>query len=181
MAIVTRTAADANASTGCGTCPRARDRLSGWGVLDVTAAVTRALSGKIPARDALEPNDDAGGLARTVSGQKPTVRATLDYWDDQSDVYRIRLFPGQKLFVSLSHAVGARLLLWRPGTRTLEGITAQLANRRVGRSARQGSNRLLGYRVPARRGGFYYLQVKLETKTARAYSLNFVKSKPNAS
>jgi hypothetical protein len=177
MSIVTRTAADANGSTGCGVCPQARDRFSGWGVLDVTAAVTRALSGKLPARDALEPNDDAGALARTVSGKKLTLRATLDYWDDQSDVYRIRLFPGQRLYASLSHALGARLLLWRPGTRTLEGLTAQLANRRVGRSARQGANRRLGYRVPARQGGFYYLQVKLETKIARAYSLSLVKSK----
>jgi hypothetical protein len=179
MAIVTRTALDANDGTGCGMCPRNRDRFSGWGVLDVTAAVTRELSGKVPSRDALEPNDDAGGLARTVSGQRIEIRATLDYWDDQSDVYRIRLFPGQRLFASLGHALGARMLLWRPGTRTLEGLTAQLANRRVGRSGRQGANRLLGYRVPARQGGFYYLQVKQEAKSARAYRLTVLKSKPS--
>lgn len=177
IAIVTRTAADATASTGCGVCPQNRDRFTGWGMLDVTAAVSRALSGKIPPRDSLEPNDDAGGLAWTVGGQKTTVRATVDYWDDQSDVYRIRLFPGQRLFASLGHGSGARLLLWRPGTRTLEGLTPQLANQRVGRSARRGPNLLLGYGVPAGRGGFYYLQVKLEAKTERAYSLTVVKSK----
>jgi subtilisin family serine protease len=177
MEIVTRTAEDANPATGCGMCPRNRDRFSGWGVLDVTAAVARALSGKIPARDALEPNDDAGGQAHTVPGQRTTIRATVDYWDDQSDVYRIRLFPGQKLFASLGRASGMRVLLWRPGTRTLEGLTPELANRRVGHSARQGANQLLGYSVPAGRGGFYYLQVKLESKTERAYSLTVVKSK----
>jgi hypothetical protein len=177
MQIITRTAVDANAADGCSICPRNRDRFSGWGVLDVTAAVGRALAGRTPARDTLEPNDDAGGQARTVPGQKTTIRATVDYWDDQSDVYRIRLFPGQRLFASLGHGAGARMLLFRPGTRTLEGLTPQLVNQRVGRSARRGGNRLLGYRVPVHHGGFYYLQVKLEAKTARAYSLTVVKSK----
>jgi subtilisin family serine protease len=177
MEIVTRTADDADADTGCAICPRNRDRFSGWGVLDVTAAVSRALSGKIPPRDSLEPNDDAGGLAWTVGGRKTTIRATVDYWDDQSDVYRIKLFPGQRLFASLGHGAGVQLLLWRPHTRTLEGLTAQLANKRVGHSAKRGSNRLLGYRVPAGQGGFYYLQVKLEAKTERPYSLTVVKSR----
>jgi subtilisin family serine protease len=176
MEIVTRTADDANAGTGCSVCPRNRDRFSGWGVLDVTAAVSRALSGQIPARDSLEPNDDVG-FARTVGGQRATVRATVDYWDDQSDVYRIRLFPGQHVFASMGHAAGVQLLLWRPDTRTLEGLTPDLANHRVGRSAKRGSSRLLGYSVPAGHGGFYYLQVKLEAKTERAYSLTLVKSK----
>ena len=177
MEIVTRTADDAESGNGCSICPRNRDRFSGWGVLDVTAAVSRALSGTIPPRDSLEPNDDAGGFAHTVGGRRTTIRATVDYWDDQSDVYRIRLFPGQRLFASLGRASGTQLLLWRPGTRTLEGIVAQLANKRVGHSESRGSNRLLGYRVPAGHGGFYYLQVKLEAKTERAYSLTVVKSK----
>jgi subtilisin family serine protease len=177
MEIVTRTADDAGTGNGCSICPRNRDRFSGWGVLDVTAAVSRALSGKIPARDSLEPNDDAGGQAHTVGGQKKTIRATLDYWDDQSDVYRIRLFAGQHLFASLANGSGAQLRLWRPGTRSLEGLRPQLANQRVGRSAKRGSSRLLGYRVPADHGGFYYLQVKLEAKTERTYSLTVVKSK----
>src|SRR5215210_5660764 len=149
--IVTRTAADANGSTGCEICPRNRDRFSGWGVLDVTAAVTRATSGKIPPRDGLEPNDDAGALARTVAGPRTTIRATLDYWDDQSDVYRIRLFEGQKLYASMSHARGVRMFLWRPGTRTLEGLTARLANRSVGHAARrQAPARVQGARAARR-------------------------------
>ena len=101
----------------------------------------------------------------------------MDYWDDQNDVYRIRLFAGQHLFASLARGAGAELLLWSPKTRTLEGLAAQLGNKRVGRSAKRGANRLLGYRVPAGQGGFYYLQVKLEAKTERAYSLTVVKSK----
>ena len=177
MEIVTRTADDATAGSGCSICPRNRDRFSGWGVLDVTAAVSRALSGKISAPDSREPNDDAGGFASTVGGQKKTIRATVDYWDDQNDVYRIRLFGGQHLFASLTRGAGAELLLWTPKTRTLEGLTSQLGNQRVGRSARRGSSRLLGFRVPEGRGGFYYLQVKLEAKTERAYSLTVVKSK----
>ena len=174
-ALLTRSAVDANANSGCRTCPLLRDRFTGWGVLDVTAGVTQALSGQVPPADALEPNDDAGVSARTVADRKGTIRATVDFWDDQNDVYRIRLFPGQRLFATLTGRPGTRIYLWRPGTRTLNSLTALAGNLRVARSVQRGASQRLGYRVPGKRPGFYYLQVKLEADGAGPYTLSFAK------
>jgi len=173
--LLTRSAVDANAASGCKTCPLLRDRLTGWGVLDVTSAVAQALSGQLPPADVLEPNDDAGGSARTVGGQRGTIRATADFWDDQNDVYRIRLFPGQRLFATLAGRPGTRIYLWRPGTRTLNSLTALAGNLRVARSRQVGVSQRLGFQVPAGRGGFYYLQVKLEAEGAGPYTLSYAK------
>jgi subtilisin family serine protease len=178
MALLTRTAVDAKASSGCKPCPPQRDHLTGWGILDVTAAITQALSGTIPPPDAMEPNDDAGAAARTLSGRRGTLRATVDYWDDQTDVYRIRLFPGQRLFVSLTGVPGTRVYLWRPGTRTLTSLAALAANSRVARFVQRGRSLRLGYRVPARRGGFYYLHVQQEAEGAGRYALSYAKLPP---
>ena len=175
--LLTRSAVDANAASGCKACPLLRDQFTGWGVVDVTAAITQALSGQIPPADALEPNDDAGASARTLGGRKTTVRATVDFWDDQTDVYRVRLFPGQRLFVTLTGRPGTRVYLWRPGTRTLNSLTALAGNQRVARSVQRGASQRLGYRVPEKRGGFYYLQVKLEAEGAGPYTLSFAKLK----
>ena len=110
--LLTRSAVDANAASGCRECPLGRDHLAGWGRLDVTAAIAQATAGRIPPADRLEANDDAGAQARTLFGPRGgRVEATIDFWDDQSDVYRIRLFPGQRLFVSMSHGAGVQLLL----------------------------------------------------------------------
>jgi Subtilase family len=178
-ALLTRSAVDANAGSGCKACPLLRDPLSGWGVLDVTSAVTQALSGQIPTADALEPNDDAGASARTANGNTGTIRATSDFWDDQNDVYRIRLFPGQRLFVTLTGRLpGTRVYLWRPGTRTLNSFAALAGNLRVARSRQVRASQRLGFQVPARRGGFYYLQVKLEAEGAGRYTLSFAKLAP---
>jgi hypothetical protein len=175
-ALLTRSAVDANASSGCKACPLLRDPLSGWGVLDVTAAVTQALSGQLPRADTMEPNDDAGASARTApGGQRGTIRATSDFWDDQNDVYRIRLFPGQRLFVTLTGRPGTRVYLWRPGTRTLNSLAALAGNLRVARSRQVGASQRLGFQVPAGRGGFYYLQVKVEAEGAGPYTLSFAK------
>ena len=46
-ALLTRTAADVSAASGCSYCPLGRDELTGWGRLDVTAAL-RALDGELP-------------------------------------------------------------------------------------------------------------------------------------
>ena len=55
-------AVDANAATGCKACPPRRDRYTGWGRLDVAAAL-QGLDGPLPSRDRYEPNDEAAGRA----------------------------------------------------------------------------------------------------------------------
>ena len=172
VALLERTAVDANASNGCRACPLGRDPYTGWGRLDVTAALA-AIEGPLPARDRYEPNDDGGRGAYTLWGAKRRVEASLDFWDDQNDVYRVRLRRGQRIYASL---VGPRgtdpvLAVWRPGTANIDDLGRQGLRANVSRRA--GPNDFIGYR--ARREGWHYLQVKLPTQGAGAYRLAVVK------
>src|SRR4029079_7284260 len=94
--ILERTATDVNASNGCKQCPLQRDTFSGWGRLDVAKAIG-ALDGVLPPPHRLEPNDDAGGNAARLGPKVTSVKATIDFWDDQIDVYRLYLRKGQKV------------------------------------------------------------------------------------
>ena len=74
-------------------CPTGRDKFSGWGRLDVAKAVDFLDSGSpLPPSDRFEPNDSVS-QAHKLWGKRPAVDATLDYWDDPVDVYRVRLEP----------------------------------------------------------------------------------------
>ena len=172
-ALLTRTARDVNAATGCRPCPLQRDALTGWGRLDVTAAL-RQLSGQIPASDRLEPNDEAGDQAAPIWGQTIRLEATLDFWDDQNDVYAIRLRRGQPAYVSVRGPAGhdTNLILWSPGTKRVDDLTS--VGRVVRQSARPGPQERLSYRAP--KAGTYYVQVKLGTRGAGRYKLVIVKA-----
>jgi subtilisin family serine protease len=175
-ALLERSSTDVNASTGCSRCPLLRDPYSGWGRLDITAAL-KALSGPLPAVDRYEGNDDAGTLAYTLYGRSIDVVATLDFWDDQIDVYRIRLKRGQTVAVSLRGParMDTNVVLWSPGTTSVEGLSATLQARRVTQSARAGPNEHFLHR--AREGGWYYVEVKLTTPGAGQYRLHISKSR----
>ena len=76
--LLERTADDVNAASGCSGCPAKRDKFSGWGSLDVQAAVAALSSGKpLPPADRFEPNDRVSE-AHALFGRKPSVAATLD-------------------------------------------------------------------------------------------------------
>jgi subtilisin family serine protease len=171
-ALLERTAVDAKASTGCRTCPPGRDALTGWGTLDVAAALVQ-LEGVLPTPDAHEPNDDAGNESFTLWGTRSRVGATLDFWNDQNDVYRIRLRQGQRLFASMQGPSGSDpiLALWKPGTQRVDDLRHVYKRAKVSR--RSGPSDFIGYR--ARRIGWYYLQVKLPTAAGGAYRLSLVK------
>src|SRR6185312_4358 len=94
--LLEHTADDVNAVTGCARCGPGRDPLSGWGRLDVARAVA-ALAAPLPAVDKYEANDDAGEDAYTLWGKSATFTASIDYYDDPRDVYRISIGPHQKL------------------------------------------------------------------------------------
>jgi hypothetical protein len=174
-AVLTRSAVDVSAATGCQQCPPRRDAFTGWGRLDVTAALANS-SGPLPPPDQFEPNDDAGKRAYTLWGPRRRVAATLDYWDDQDDVYRLYLRRGQVLYSSL---VGPRrtdttLALWGPGTYEIDDLAQQ--DMRVRLASRPGPNEHLQYRAPT--SGFYYLHVKLNAEGGPgAYRLNVVKKR----
>ena len=172
VSVLERSAVDASAANGCPRCLPGRDALTGWGRLDVTAALG-ALALPLPVPDWREPNDDAGTQAFTLWGAKRTVTATLDFWDDQNDVYRLYLRRGQRVFVSLAGAPGLdpALALWRPGTVEVDDLSRQ--DLRAQLSSRAGPNEHLGYR--AKSAGWYFLHVKLGTPGGGEYKLSVAK------
>ena len=172
-ALLTRTARDVSAATGCPACPLGRDALSGWGRLDVNAAL-RALGGPLPPRDRLEPNDNAGAAAASLWGKAIRLEATLDFWDDQTDVYAIRLRRNESVYASVRGPAGTdtNLILWSPGTRNVDSLgSLDLVARQ---SARSGPREYLSYRAP--KAGTYYVQVKLGSRGAGKYTLVIVKA-----
>ena len=169
-----RTAVDATAANGCPDCAVSRDAYTGWGRLDVTAAVGE-LAEPLPPRDSYEPNDDAGDdQATTLWGSIRRIEATVDFWDDQSDVYRIKLRRGQAVYVSVRGPTGTdtNLILWRPGTTHVDDLGKQ--DLRARQASRPGPREQLGYRAP--KAGWYYVQVKLASPGSGAYRLTIVKT-----
>ena len=172
-AILERSAVDVAASNGCRQCPVGRDAFTGWGRLDVTAAVA-VLSGPLPPPDALEPNDGAGTRAATLWGRTRSISATVDFWDDPVDVYRVSLRRNQKLYAVLSaaKAQGTILELWAPGSNPIVGRTADPG--RLAEAQGNGSVRRLS--AEASVSGFYYLVVKSAPRRSGAYRLQLAKS-----
>jgi Subtilase family len=144
------------------------DRQTGWGRLDVTAALQALQRGDIPPPDAFEPNDDAGAHGRKLAGRR-TIDATLDRFDDPTDVYELRLRRGERVSVTLDGPpeTNTNLVLWRPGTESVvstppRGLVADVADH-------PGAKQQLRYRVAT--GGWYYLQVKLTQGEGGPYEL----------
>lgn len=170
--ILERHTDDVNASNGCAQCPLGRDKYSGWGKLDVAKAVAFLSSGSsLPPSDRLEPNDTAP-QARRVWGNRPGVTATLDYWDDPADVYRVHLRKGQRLQARLvahwAHAEVA-LTLWQPGLSALRGTRGQVAA-----TAHTGRTQRLSYTAP--HAGWYDVQLKITHHGGGRYALQLAKT-----
>jgi subtilisin family serine protease len=171
-AILEQTADDANASNGCRACPLLRDSLTGWGRLDVAKAIA-ALDGPLPPVDRFESNDDAGVHAHTVYGGTGDLRATLDYYDDQVDVYRLRLTKRQVLDAKLTGPAGtnADLVLWKPGTQRVEDLSSQRL--RAAQSTHRGASEQIVFHAATT--GWYFLEVKMTAPGSGAYGLTFAK------
>jgi len=160
--LLERSADDASPSTGCPSCVAGRDRFSGWGTLNIENALVDLTTSPLPAADRYEPNDDAGPWAHALPPLPRAVDATLDYWDDNIDVYRVHIDRGRRLFarVSSGRASSVRMALWAPGTERVEGLDAQQL--RLVQSRAVGGQARLAYRAP--RTGTYYLELKLVQK-----------------
>jgi subtilisin family serine protease len=174
-ALIEHTADDVNASNGCRKCPPLRDALSGWGRLDVASALGVALNGTLPVADRYETNDEAGTQAWRLNGSARKISATIDFWDDQIDVYKVYLRSGQRLYSSTTGPAHTdmSLQLWRPGTSRVDGFAAQLS-RRVAQSVIPGSSTRLA--STAAFTGWYYLEVKVSTPGFGPYTLSYTKS-----
>jgi subtilisin family serine protease len=172
--LLTRTADDQSSATGCPRCPGGRDPLTGWGRLHAA----RAISGTPapPAPDRFETNDDAGPESFRLWGKRRALEATLDFWDDQSDVYAVYLRKGQRLRASLDGPFRAdsNLVLWSPAARHLEQFSLKTLQQRLVASSKRGWRQKVSYR--ARRTGWHYLQAKVVTGNAGPYRLSLTKS-----
>jgi hypothetical protein len=170
VGVMERSATDMILTTGCRRCTPDRDRISGWGSLNVAAAVNFPIN-RLPAIDVREPNDDAGARASVYRKRTGHISASLDFWDDQTDVYAVRLRRNGRLAVTLTGRTTAdvNLFLWRPGTRRI-GLTRRLADR----SAGPGRSEFINFRA-RQRPGVYYVQVKIMEPGATGYTLRVVK------
>jgi subtilase family protein len=167
--LLTRSSFDLNPATGCRRCTFDRDRMSGWGRLDLAAAIESLRVGPTPVGDAYEPNDDAGQAAWRIGDGRSHILASVDYWDDRVDVYRVRLRRGEQLRVSVRGRAGTdmNLALWKPGVRRLaDGGARRLL---AARSTLPGARESVRYRAPA--DGSYFVQVSMRGEGAGGYSL----------
>jgi len=168
--ILERHAVDVDAASGCDACPDGRDKLSGWGSLDVTRAVVFLNSGNpLPSSDRLEPNDSLK-QARKLWGRRPASDATLDFWDDPVDVYRARLTRGERLHVRFAARwsnAKVRLTVLRPGAKSV-------VKGRVSGTKRSGKTQRLSYR--ASHTGWYEVRLRTERHGGGRYSLGLTKT-----
>lgn len=173
--LLERTADDVNASNGCPHCRLLRDALTGWGRLNIAKGLGVLAKGSPPPADQLETNDDAGTQAKRIYGATKQIKATIDFWDDPVDVYRIQLRSGQRLTATLTGPAlsSTGLLLWSPQTQTVTNLAD--ASLRVAKSAKPGSNQRLAFRAPIGQGGLYYLEVQITAPGSGRYTLEFTK------
>ena len=171
--ILERHTDDVDPATGCADCTVGRDSLSGWGSLDVKKAVAALTSGNsLPPADQFEPNDTVSEAA-ALGGSRPFLAATLDFWDDPVDIYRVKLARGQRLEAQAQarwpHAA-IDLTLLRAGT----DRAAARSLTRVAQTLRTGKSPHFVYR--ARRAGWYYVRLRIEHKGSGRYTLRLNKS-----
>ena len=169
-ALLVRSAVDAVPANGCGQCSPGRDRYTGFGRLDQAAALELLATG-LPPADRYEPNDGGGTSAYTLYGARRRVEATLDYWNDRDDVYRVYVHAGERLVVTADAGAFVRpaLALWLPGTLTVDAKPAA-----VRRLAARGAGIALGYR--ARTSGWYLLAVRSTKSVSGRYRLTVSRS-----
>ena len=103
--------------------------------------------------------------AYPLYGGRREVEATIDYWNDRDDVYRVYLRAGERLTATWSGPsteTGPALALWRPGTTAVDA--ASIADRRL---LARPAGAPLGFR--ARAAGWYLLDARMLRPGSGAY------------
>lgn len=163
--------------------PPGRDHATGFGVLDVGAALAAAA----PVRDPFEPNESLeqlrpGGLARGIAPapalttkQRRTARlvARLTTNEDPRDVYKIWVPRGWTIAATAQADTDVDLSLWRETARDLRSAAA---GDRVARAATRGPNELLSYRNDAAGAAFWLSVVMPSGVTDAQYSLQLARA-----
>jgi len=136
-----------------------------------------ALDNPNPAADHYEVNDQVANASSLWGRRGQRIHATVDYWDDRQDIYKIYARKGQTLVSKLRGPGGTdtNLFLWKPGTTT---VRAAVADERflAGQSKRPGSKEKI--RVRVKETGWYYLVVRAATPGAGRYTLRYRKRFP---
>ena len=91
------------------------------------------------------------------------------------DVYKLYLRKQQRVFVTLDgpRRTNTDLMLWKPGTQRVEGLSLSLLRQRVAMSAAPGARERIVYR--AKSAGWYYVEVKIAQPGEGSYRLAFTK------
>ena len=153
--------------------PAGRDAQTGFGVLNVAAALTFPA----PARDPLEPNEDVeyvkpGGYYETSvrplttqTSQRASLAARLDRNEDPRDVYRIFVPARRELVVTTGGNADIDVSVWGPSTISVDQGTgaARLA---VGARRGSASERVVVKSAP--RARWAYLAVALGPRPQEA-------------
>lgn len=172
--LLERTATPATLTNGCPDCPDGRNALSGWGKLNIAAAVRALRADEQPSPDRFEPNDDIV-IGHAIRGRKAHFRATVDYWDDTSDVYRIKLRRGQRVTVAAqpSSNLALTVALWKPALGSLSAARSKFRARR----AANGPGLADRFSYRAAKTGWYSLQVSTTRPGFGSYSLRIRRSR----
>jgi soluble lytic murein transglycosylase-like protein len=127
----------------------------------------------VPVRDRFEPNDDIR-IGTRIRSSHANFRATIDWYDDPYDVYRIHLDAGQSVSVAAKAHIAAdiSLVLWKPELRALADANDSL---RAKRSVHPpGVTEWIHYR--ATEPGWYSLEVLLAKSGYGSYRIRITKS-----
>jgi hypothetical protein len=113
--------------------------------------------------------------AKRIYGTTKQLKATIDFWDDQIDVYSVALKAGQRLTATLTGPAGTfdDLFLWSPRTQTVTSPAS--SSYRLAQSTKAGPQQSLAYKVPRGRSGLYFLEVKITAPGSGRYTLGFSK------
>jgi hypothetical protein len=159
---------------------RGWNRNTGYGILDVNAALAR----KAPAADPQEPNEDVylvkpNGVSRrghfpltAPNRQRAEVRARLDAAEDPVDVYRVWLPAKGRLVATVATSDDVKVEAWGAATKTVYSTGKALRRHLLGSSYVTGGSTgtlVIRGRTPGR---YVYLDVFLAPEfTAGSYTL----------
>jgi hypothetical protein len=160
---------------------RGWNRDTGYGILDVNAALAR----KEPSRDPQEPNEDVylvkpNGLFKAghpplTSRARPrqTLAAHVEQADDAEDVYRAYLPAKGRLTVTVKPSANVNLEVWGRRTRTVLERGAAARRDLLGVSAHRGARRERVVVHGRTTGQFVYIDVFLARSVRDAgYSIS---------
>jgi hypothetical protein len=155
--------------------PSGFDRDTGYGLLDIPSALTRAA----PFSDHQEPNDDirlikAGGLfsdaTTPITGPRKSgasFRARLDVTEDPEDVYRVYVPPARTVRVTVTPDADVDVDLWKPTASSVFLRGAARTRNLFASSRKRGAKaEKVSVRNPTKRAFYAYLDVYLPSRGA---------------